>query len=326
MMIQNKLSLLFKGMAMGIAEVIPGVSGGTIAFITGIYEQLINSIKAFGPEALNGFKSNGTKGFWQAIDGNFLITLLSGMAIGVVLGIFGVSYLLENYPEPLWGFFFGLIAASAIFIGKQIKNWNTKLVTALAIGIVFAYGITILSPMEGSTSPIYIFVSGILAISALLLPGISGSFILLLLGMYTIIIPSIKNFLETFDTASLIIITIFALGCITGLLGFSRILSWLFAKYKDISFALLTGFIIGALNKVWPWRNVSVILDKASGERMEVLDWSNFSNLNPESFKIVREMNCMPGDYMMGNPLTVLTFFCIFAGFISVLLLGKLQK
>lgn len=311
---------------MGVAEVIPGVSGGTIAFITGIYEQLINSIKAFGPEAYNGFKSDGIRGLWQSINGDFLLFLLMGMLGGVIVGIFGVSYLLENFPEPLWGFFFGLIAASAIYIGKQIENWNVKLVISLIIGVVIAYGITVLSPAEGSTSPFYIFIAGVIAISALLLPGISGSFILLLMGMYTLIIPSVKNFLKTFDPASLMIIIIFGSGCIVGLLGFSRVLSWLFAKYKDISFALLTGFIIGALNKVWPWRNVSMILDKDSGERMEVLDLNNFSNLDPESFKILKEVNCLPSNYMMSDPLTILTIFCIFAGFIGVFLLGRLEK
>ena len=325
-MMQKKVSLVFKGMAMGIAEVIPGVSGGTIAFITGIYEQLINSIKSFGPDAINGFRREGVKGLWKAVDGDFLSTLLLGMAIGVVLGIFGVSYLLENYPEPLWGFFFGLIAASAIYIARQIQQWNIKLVITLIVGAVVAYGITALSPAEGSTSAPYIFLSGVLAISALMLPGISGSFILLLLGMYTVIIPSIKHFLKTFDTASLVVISIFAAGCFVGLLGFSRILSWLLSKYKDMSFALLTGFIIGALNKVWPWRNVSEILNKETGERMKVMDLTNFSNLNPDAIKIIQEVNCMPNDYMMGEPLTLLTIFCTFAGLISVLRLGKLEK
>lgn len=325
-MASNRLNLVLKGMAMGVAEVIPGVSGGTIAFITGIYEQLINSIKAFGPEAISAYKSNGIKGFWTSIDGNFIVTLLAGMVVGVVVGIFGVSYLLENYPEPLWGFFFGLIAASAIYIGKQIQNWNIKLIISLVIGAVFAYGITILTPSEGSTSAVYIFISGVLAISALLLPGISGSFILLLMGMYTIIIPSLKNLLQSFDTTSLVIISIFGSGCIVGLVGFSRILSWLFSKYKDIIFAVLTGFVIGALNKVWPWRNVSMILDKESGERLAVLDMVNFSNIDSDSIKVLQEVNCLPGDYMMGDPLTLLTIFCIFAGFIGVFFLGKLQK
>lgn len=325
-MTKEKINLVLKGMAMGVAEVIPGVSGGTIAFITGIYEQLINSIKSFGPEAFNAFKTNGIKGLWKAIDGNFLLMLLSGMVIGVVIGIFGVSYLLENYPEPLWGFFFGLIAASAIIIGKHISNWNIKLMIALVGGIVFAFGITILSPAEGSTSPFYIFLSGVLAISALLLPGISGSFILLLMGMYTIIIPSLKNVIKSFDSASLVIISIFGAGCIVGLLGFSRVLSWLFSKYKDISFSLLTGFIIGALNKVWPWRNVSMVLDKASGERLVVADLSNFAHINSEDIKVIQEVNCWPSDYMMGDPLIISTILCTFVGFISVFFLGRLQK
>lgn len=322
----DRISLILKGMGMGIAEVIPGVSGGTIAFITGIYEQLINSIKSFGPEAYSAFRSDGLKGVWRAIDGNFLVGLLSGMVVGVVIGIFGVSYLLENYPEPLWGFFFGLIAASAYVIGKHIEKWDIKTVAALILGIVVAYGITVLSPAEGSTSPFYIFISGVLAISALLLPGISGSFILLLMGMYTIIIPTLKNLLKTFDPASLIVIGIFGSGCLVGLLGFSRILSWLFARYKDLSFALLTGFIIGALNKVWPWRNVSMIMDKESGERMEVLDLTNFDKLDPEGFKVLQEVNTLPSNYMMGDSMVISTILCTFAGLIGVLLLGKYQK
>jgi len=322
----SNLGLIGKGMVMGIAEVIPGVSGGTIAFITGIYEQLINSIKAFGPEAINGYKTAGLKGLWKAINGNFLSTLGFGMVIGILIGIFGISYLLDHYPEPLWGFFFGLIAASAVYIGRQIKKWDIRLISALIIGAVVAFGITILSPAEGNLHPFYIFGSGVLAISALLLPGISGSFILLLLGMYTVIIPSVKNFLKSFDPASLTIILIFGSGCIIGLLGFSRILSWLFSKYKDLSFAILTGFIVGALNKVWPWRNVSMILDKDTGEILEVVDLQNYMMLDHESIKVLQEVNCLPNNYMMGEPLTLLTIFCIFVGLLSVYALGRLEK
>jgi len=311
---------------MGIAEVIPGVSGGTIAFITGIYEELINTIKSFGPEAYYGYKNNGVKGLWEAINGNFLVFLVGGMLVGILIGIFGVTYLLETYPEPLWGFFFGLIIASAIVIGKQIEAWNWQKVLAFIIGIVIAYGITILSPATGSTNPFYIFLAGMLAISALMLPGISGSFILLLMGMYMIIIPTLKNFLETFDPASLVVIGIFSVGCLVGLLGFSRVLSWLFKSYKEISLALLTGFLIGALNKVWPWRNVSEILNKETGERLDVLDLTNYSKLDPETIKILQEVNVMPSNYMMGDPYVIITILSIFAGFIGVLLLERSQK
>ena len=325
-MVKNNVSLVLKGMAMGIAEVIPGVSGGTIAFITGIYEDLINSIKAFGPEALNGFKSDSWKGLWKAINGDFLLKLMSGMVMGVVLGIFLVSYLLDNYPEPLWGFFFGLILASAFIIGKQIEKWDFKLILTFIAGVVVAFWITIASPANGSLHPLYIFISGTIAISALLLPGISGSFILLLMGMYTIIIPTLKDVMKTLDPAGLAVIGIFAAGCLVGLAGFSRILSWLFSKYKDICLALLTGFIVGALNKVWPWRNVSLILDKDSGEQIEVLDLSNFSQLNPDDFKILQEVNTLPNQYMMGDSLLIPTILCTFAGLFGVLWLSKLDS
>jgi len=319
-------SLALKGAAMGVAEVIPGVSGGTIAFITGIYEELINTIKSFGPEAFNGYKDGGFSGLWKAINGSFLVNLVGGMIVGVVVGVFGVTYLLDNFPEPLWGFFFGLIVASAFVIGKQIDSWDIKKILSFVIGVVIAYGITILSPAEGSLSPGYVFISGMLAISALLLPGISGSFILLLMGMYTLIIPIIKTFLKTFDTGSLLVIMIFASGCLVGLLGFSRILSWLFARYKAVMLALLTGFLIGALNKVWPWRNVSQILDKESGERLDVLDYTNFGNLDPEGFKIIQEVNVLPSDYLMGDPYVIITILCTFAGLMGVLALEKSQS
>lgn len=325
-MVNNKISLALKGAAMGIAEVIPGVSGGTIAFITGIYEELINTIKAFGPEAYLGFKDGGLKGLWRAINGTFLITLLSGMVFGILAGIFGVTYLLDTYPEPLWGFFFGLIIASAIVIGKEIKNWNWQKILAFIIGVVIAYGITVISPATGSTHPFYLFIAGMLAISALMLPGISGSFILLLMGMYTIVIPTAKSFIKNQDLGSFVLLAIFGSGCLVGLLGFSRVLSWLFKSYKELSLALLTGFLIGALNKVWPWRNVSEILNKESGERLKVLDLANFSKLDPESIKIIQEVNVIPSNYMMGEPFVIITILCIFAGFIGVLLLERSQK
>ncbi len=325
-MSNNKLSLALKGMAMGIAEVIPGVSGGTIAFITGIYEELINTIKSFGPEAYKGYKDGGLKGLWETINGSFLVNLLGGMLVGILIGIFGVTYLLDNYPEPLWGFFFGLIIASAIVIGKVIKDWNWQKILAFILGIVVAYGITVLSPATGSTHPLYIFLAGMLAISALMLPGISGSFILLLMGMYTIVIPSIKDFIKTQDPGAFVLLSIFGAGCLLGLLGFSRILSWLFKSYKELSFALLTGFLIGALNKVWPWRNVSEILNKETGERLQVLDLANYSQINLESIKVIQEINVSPSNYMMGEPFVIITILCTFAGFIGVLLLERSQK
>lgn len=321
-----KLSLALKGMAMGIAEVIPGVSGGTIAFITGIYEELIHTIKAIGPDAINGYKSGGLSGLWQAINGKFLSVLGVGMAVGIGIGIFGITYLLDTYPQPLWGFFFGLIVASAIIIGREIKRWSPSVIAAFVFGVIVAYGITILSPATGSTHPLYIFLSGMIAISALMLPGISGSFILLLMGMYTIIIPTLKITLRTFDSAGMMIIGIFGAGCLVGLFSFSRVLSWLFHAYKEVTFALLTGFLIGALNKVWPWRNVSDILIKETGETIQVLDYVNFGAIDPETIKVLTESNVLPSQFMMGEPYVVITILCTFAGFIGVLLLDRYQK
>ena len=319
------ISLMLKGMAMGVAEVIPGVSGGTIAFITGIYEDLLNSIKAFGPEAFSGYKNGGFSGLWKAINGPFLLSLLSGMLIGILVAINAVTWLLEHYPEPLWGFFFGLIIASAWLIGKQIDNWDVKKGLALIIGIGIAYSITILSPSEGSTSLPYVFLSGLIAISALLLPGISGSFILLLMGMYTIIIPTLKNLSSDFSTQNVLIIGVFSMGCLIGLVGFSRVLSWLFKWYKDIALALLTGFLLGALNKIWPWRNVESVMMKDSGDVLKINDISVYNQLENDTFKLLSEANVLPDNYLMGDSYAVLTIFCIFAAVLAVVALDKLN-
>ncbi|MEL6987098.1 MAG: DUF368 domain-containing protein, partial [Bacteroidota bacterium] len=217
----KNFSLILKGMAMGIAEVIPGVSGGTIAFITGIYEQLINSIKSVGPGLISDFKQGGIPGVWKALDGNFLLFLVGGMVFGIVVGVFGVTHLIETQPEILWAFFFGLIIASSIYIGKQISNWSWKEILALILGAVFAYTICQLSPAQGSTNPLFIILCGAIAISALILPGISGSFMLLIMGMYAVIIPNVKNALTTFEWDSLQILLLFGFGCIIGLATFS---------------------------------------------------------------------------------------------------------
>ncbi len=244
-----------KGMAMGIAEVIPGVSGGTIAFITGIYEQLLNSIKAFGPGLFTTFRESGIKGVAQAINAPFLMSLAVGMVFGIVIGVFGVSYLLENYPTLVWAFFFGLIIASAIYVGKQIDRWGIGEIVLLLIGTFVAFGITVLAPANGSTALPFVYLSGLIAISALILPGISGSFILLLMGMYSFIITdTLRPALRTLAPDKLLIMFVFALGCLTGLMTLSRVLSWTFKKYRNLTLAILTGFMLGSLNKIWPWR------------------------------------------------------------------------
>jgi len=302
----SSISLALKGMAMGIAEVIPGVSGGTIAFITGIYEKLLNTIKAFHPSLIGTFKEEGISGVWSTINGTFLVTLLIGMATGVVVGVFGVSHLLETYPEMLWAFFFGLIISSAIFIGKQVDNWGITQIIALIVGTVVAYYITVASPAQGNEALWFVFLSGVIAISALILPGISGSFILLLMGMYSFVIPTVKTALKTFDPESLMIVGTFAAGCLVGLMTFSRVLSWTFKNYKNPTLALLTGFMLGSLNKLWPWRNVLSTRINSKGKEVPFI-----------------EQSVLPSNYD-SEPFLVAVVICMILGFLSVFLIEKL--
>lgn len=242
--------LTLRGIAMGAADVVPGVSGGTIAFISGIYEELINSLKSIDHHALKALKNNGIRGFWEHINGTFLLAVFLGIGISIISLAKALHYLLENYPELLWSFFFGLIIASAIYVGKKIDRWKIFSVIGLIVGIAIAYFITIATPAETSESLGFVFLSGAIAICAMILPGISGSFILLLMGKYAFIINSISEM-------NIKVLIVFILGCGTGLIAFSHLLSWLFKKYHDFTIALLTGFMIGSLNKVWPWKKTT---------------------------------------------------------------------
>lgn len=247
--IKDYFVITLKGMGMGAADVVPGVSGGTIAFITGIYEELINTIKSIQPSLFKDFKNEGLKGLWYKINAPFLIALLLGIGISIASLSRLILYLLQNHPIPVWAFFFGLILASAYLVATDIENWNLPVIIATFIGTSIAYTITIISPAETPTDLWFIFICGTIAICAMILPGISGSFILLLMGKYEYIFTSLKEF-------NLAVIITFALGCVTGILSFSHILSWMFKKYKDVTIALLAGFMIGSLNKVWPWKEV----------------------------------------------------------------------
>lgn len=315
----SALGLALRGMAMGIAEVIPGVSGGTIAFITGIYEDLINSIKAVGPGLLGTFKNDGFKGVWDEVNGSFLVALLAGMAGGIIFGVLVVSYLLETYPPVIWAFFFGLIIASAIYIGRQIGKWSAKEIIGLVLGAVVAYFITTITPANGSESLIMVFIAGAIAISALILPGISGSFILLLMGMYTFIVTdTLKGALKTFATDKLLTMAVFALGCLTGLMTISRLLSWTFKNYKNTTLAVLTGFILGSLNKIWPWRIPTDWLRDAAGKVV-------MEDGLPK--KVITESNVMPNAYEISTSLDALTIpaiACLILGFVSVFVMERM--
>lgn len=265
----SQFSLVFKGMAMGMAEVVPGVSGGTIAFITGIYERLIFAIKSVDAELLRLLLRGKIADAWKKIDGNFLLFLLGGMALGIVVGVFAITWLLEHHPLLIWGFFFGLILASCYVVGRDVDRWSVAPIIALLIGTALVYYVTIAVPSAPNTALWFVFVCGAIAISALLLPGLSGSFVLLLLGMYTYIIPKVKDILSG-DFSGLVTILVFALGCLTGLLSFARVLTWAFKNYKNTTMAFLTGLMIGSLNKVWPWQEVLNTRTNTEGEETVV--------------------------------------------------------
>jgi len=235
---------------MGAADVVPGVSGGTIAFISGIYEELLDSINAVNFKALAILKSSGLKAMWKAVNGDFLISLLLGIALSIISLAKLIKWLLENKPILVWSFFFGLVIASVIYVAKQIKIWNFMTIFMLLIGTGIGYYITILPPMSGTyTSNWFLFIAGSLAICAMILPGISGGFILLILGAYKPALDALNNW----DFKSIFLLIS---GAVVGLLTFSRLLKWLFNKYHTLTLAVLTGFILGSLNKIWPWKKV----------------------------------------------------------------------
>ncbi|MFP4047703.1 MAG: DUF368 domain-containing protein [Bacteroidales bacterium] len=270
------LTITLKGMGMGAADVVPGVSGGTIAFITGIYEELVFSIKSINAEAIKRIFSNGLSDFWRAINGNFLFSLFLGVLISVFSLARLLEYLLINYPIFVWSFFFGLIVASAIYIASKIKKWNIVRLLSLFIGIIIAYLITQISPAQTTEAYWFIFLSGALAVCAMILPGISGAFILLLLGKYQFILGAIGEL-------NILVLVIFVLGAIAGLISFSNILSWFLKKYHDATIALLAGFMIGSLNKVWPWKETTETFVDRHGEVQPLLQ----KNVLPSTYESI---------------------------------------
>ena len=239
--------LTLKGMGMGAADVVPGVSGGTIAFITGIYEELITGINNINLNALKIWKNQGFKSFWKHIHGTFFVFLFLGIFISIFSLAKIVTYLLDEHPILIWSFFFGLVLASAWLVGKTIKKWTPGVIIMLIIGTAVAFYISSIQTVGRSEGNLYIFFSGAIAICAMILPGISGSFILVLLGSYHIVLEAAKSF-------NVSLLAIFALGCLVGLLSFARLLKYLFQHFKELTIALLTGFLIGSLYKIWPWK------------------------------------------------------------------------
>ena len=234
---------------MGAADVVPGVSGGTIAFITGIYEQLINSISSFDHLLIKKLFKGDIRSVWRQINGDFLLSLFIGIGVSVLTLMRLANYLLENTPILLWSFFFGLVLASILYIGKQIDRWKLVNVLAMLLAVVTAFYITKLTPADGTDDLVYVFFCGMIAISAMILPGISGAFILVLMGTYATVTKAVSEF-------DLKLIAVFGSGAIIGLLSFSKLLKWSFKHHRNLVLAILTGFIAGSLNKIWPWKSV----------------------------------------------------------------------
>jgi len=298
--IKEYVVISLKGMAMGAADVVPGVSGGTIAFISGIYEELLNSISSFNFSLINVFKNEGFKSVWIKVNGNFLVSLFVGILISVLSLAKLIESMLENHPIVIWSFFFGLVLASVIYIGKQITKWTKGSFLCLILGAILAFYITTLNPMvSANSSPWFLFLVGMIAICAMILPGISGSFILVLLGAY-------KPVLNALNTKDFVSIIIFLVGAVLGLLSFSRILKWLFSTYKNYTLATLTGFIIGSLNKIWPWKET--ISWRTNSKGIEVP--FNTASVSPFSFE--------------GDSQLLISIFLMLIGFGLIILLEKL--
>lgn len=248
--------LVLKGMGMGAADVVPGVSGGTIAFITGIYIELVNSIKSVNLQAVRFFFTGRWKSFWKHINGNFLLAVFAGIFISVISLAKLLEYILENHPILIWSFFFGLILASSYIVSRKVKKWDYTRLVALLGGIGIAFYITSITPAETTESFWIIFISGVLASCAMILPGISGSFILLLLGKYAFALNAVNNV----EISALLLL---GSGAVVGLISFANILSWLLKKYYASTIAVLSGFMLGSLNKIWPWKETveTIIVD-----------------------------------------------------------------
>jgi len=307
------LIVAFKGVAMGAADVVPGVSGGTIAFISGIYEELIESIDKVNLGVLKVWKQQGFKTAWKSINGSFLLALFSGIAISILSLAKLIKWLLHNEPVLLWSFFFGLVLASILYIAKQIKGWSPKIIIAIIATSALSFYITLAEPFASPDSPFYLLFCGFIAIIAMILPGVSGAFILLILGAYQTAIDTINNLRDGVLTGNmdlfkdaLLKFVLLAVGAVVGLKVFSKALNWMFKHHKNLTLAILTGFMIGSLNKIWPWKKILKTRINSEGQEVTLLDQS-----------------ILPTSYQGDNQL-VLAIIFIVVGFAAILILERL--
>ena len=320
---RSLVGVALRGIGMGAADVVPGVSGGTIAFITGIYEELLETIAGLNFGLIRTWKKEGFKAMWKQGNFSFLAALFLGIIISIASLAVLIEFLLENYTIQLWSFFFGLIIASVWLVGKTVKTWNLTTIAGLIFGTVSAYLITTIAPVEDSTNLFYIFICGSIAVCAMILPGISGSFILLLLGAYTSILGAVSNLLSALNASNWdlvfsngLILVVFVIGCIVGLLSFSKLLNWLFKKAHQVTIAILTGFLIGSLNKIWPWKEVLEYRIKHAGE------------INEELVPVI-ERNILPNTYteLTHQPhFLVQACLLLCAGVLLIIVLEKFGK
>jgi putative membrane protein len=272
------LLLFIKGVGIGCADVVPGISGGTIAFITGIYEELLSAIQAFGITALRLFRRGQFKALWEHLHGSFLLPLLLGIGLSLITTVQVVVYLLAHYPIQTWSFFGGLLLVSAFIVYQRIQQWRLQTMLISLGGTVLAYGLTRATPLHTPNTSWFIGLAGAISACAMILPGISGSFVLLLLGKYTFMLNALKDF--KLDT-----LVAFSLGGVVGLLSFSRLIAWLLRQHHDNTLAFLAGFMLGSLNKIWPWKQLWSPLS---------LGTSNLKvgqNLSPLQFQAVFHQN-----------------------------------
>ncbi|MFD1063464.1 DUF368 domain-containing protein [Winogradskyella litorisediminis] len=309
------LIISLKGVAMGAADVVPGVSGGTIAFISGIYEELIDSIDRIDLGFFKLWKDSGFKAAWRSINGTFLLALFTGVAVSILSLAKLIKYLLHNEPILLWSFFFGLVLASILYIAKQIKKWSIKIIVAIILTSVLSYFITLSEPFASPDSPFYLLFCGFIAIIAMILPGVSGAFILLILGAYQTAIDTINNLRDGLLNGNwellkdaLLNFVLLAIGAVIGIKVFSKLLNWMFKHKKNITLAILTGFMIGSLNKIWPWKEILSTRINSEGLEVPLLEKS----ILPQNYE---------GDHQM---LMALVFMVI--GFFTILILERLGK
>lgn len=251
----NYLILVLKGIAMGAANVVPGVSGGTIALITGIFERLIHAIKSFNLKALKLLVSFKLKEFASHVDLLFLIAVLFGIFIAIVTLARLLGYLFVHYPVFIWSFFFGLVLASVFFVGKRVSRWSASVIIAFAIGTSIAFFISFLNPAIENRNTMYLVLCGAVAMCSMILPGLSGSFVLILMGNYQLVM------IDSVNNLDLTILVPTGIGMVVGVLAFSHLLSWVFKRFRDQTIALLTGFILGSLGVLWPWQRVVYMVD-----------------------------------------------------------------